>query len=621
MQHNRLHKAFRKTVDKSVSIALPSFVSFLSLVFAGTMAFAQTVPEVEPPAEPIANSNIDAETFYRILLGELNLLDDEPRVGFALILDSARKNKDAALFDRAITIALQSRSGESALTAARAWLLAIPDSVDAARYVLQLLIALNRPEQTQAAAVTYLELFKTKPHTDRAQAFANVADIFLNTKDKAAAANSIESLSKTSDFLTNPTVKASTWVTLGRARLAAADTAGALDAAKQAQAADPNASEPVLLAIALMANKEPLAEEIAKRYLENPAVRVKPEVRLAYSRILVTNSRFSEALAQAQKLTVDSPTFAAGWLVLGTLQYQESDDKNNADSVAAQASLKKYIALTDSLPAEQRNAGQARAFTLLAQMAENNKDFEGAKAWLDKIEGAENAEAALSTQVRKASLLAKRGQMNEALALLSDFPENSPEDARLKLNAQVQLLRDNKQFDKAYELLTKAITNEQTKPKPDVLVIADMNYDLAMVVEKMDKLVEMEQLLKSVIAAKPDHHHAYNALGYSLAERNLRLPEAKELIKKAVELAPEDPYIADSLGWVEFKMGNLAEAQRVLETAYKSKPDAEIGAHLGEVLWKQGLKERATAVWKEAFKLNKSNDTLLETLKRFGVNP
>jgi uncharacterized protein HemY len=123
-----------------------------------------------------------------------------------------------------------------------------------------------------------------------------------------------------------------------------------------------------------------------------------------------------------------------------------------------------------------------------------------------------------------------------------------------------------------------------------------------------------------VIESKPEDPQAYNALGYSLAERNLRLAEAKELIQKAVKLAPEDPFIADSLGWVEFKLGNLVEAQRVLEAAYKTKPDAEIAAHLGEVLWKQGLKDRATAMWKEGLKINKNNDTLVETLKRFGLN-
>jgi Flp pilus assembly protein TadD len=131
----------------------------------------------------------------------------------------------------------------------------------------------------------------------------------------------------------------------------------------------------------------------------------------------------------------------------------------------------------------------------------------------------------------------------------------------------------------------------------------------------------MERLLRQVIALKPDYQHAYNALGYSLAERGIRLPEAKELIQKALAYAPNDPFITDSLGWVEFRMGNKAEAARILETAYKSRPDADIAAHLGEVYWSLGQRDRAQSVWREGLLLNAENETLMETLKRLRVTP
>ena len=115
-----------------------------------------------------------------------------------------------------------------------------------------------------------------------------------------------------------------------------------------------------------------------------------------------------------------------------------------------------------------------------------------------------------------------------------------------------------------------------------------------MMAEKLGKLDEMESLLRKVIQLKPDYHHAYNALGYSLADRSVRLPEARELIRKALEFAPSDPFIGDSLGWVEFRMGNNAEAARIFEAAYKAKPDAEIAAHFGEVLWAMRNWERPT---------------------------
>lgn len=142
-----------------------------------------------------------------------------------------------------------------------------------------------------------------------------------------------------------------------------------------------------------------------------------------------------------------------------------------------------------------------------------------------------------------------------------------------------------------------------------------------MIAEKLGKVDEMERLLRFVIATKPDHHHAYNALGYSLAERNTRLPEARQLVLKALELAPKDPFIMDSLGWVEFRSGNLEEARRLLQNAFDLKPDAEIAAHLGEVLWTIGKKSQALSIWKDAEKLNAKNETLVETVKRLRGEP
>jgi predicted Zn-dependent protease len=129
----------------------------------------------------------------------------------------------------------------------------------------------------------------------------------------------------------------------------------------------------------------------------------------------------------------------------------------------------------------------------------------------------------------------------------------------------------------------------------------------------------MERLLRQLIAKKPDYQHAYNALGFSLAERNVRLPEARQLIQKALEYAPGDPFISDSLAWVEFRMGNKAEALRILQQAYKDRPDPEIAAHLGEVLWSLGQREQAEAIWREGMLLSSDNETLIETLKRLKV--
>lgn len=610
------------------ALSMAGFVSHAAMAQTADMPAPAAAPVTPPLAvaattktTEVVNSQLDAELFFNILLGELSLLDSEPRAAYALLLNSAIKTKDEALFQRAVGIALQSRAGELALTAARAWRLAIPESVDAARFVVQILIALNRVDrndQMAKALEDYLTLsFSSKDNNaaTRDATLSSVADIFARASDKAAAAAVVEQA--LARYTSNPATAVTAWVSLGRVRLAAGDSSGALDAARKAQTLQASAPEPALLALALMGPKVPLAEPIVKQYLGNAANQPKPEIRLLYARTLLTNARFSEAMAQAVKLSQDAPAFAPGWLVLGSLQYQESQDSNDTKATAAQASLKKFIELAEQLPEEQRNASLSRAYLLLSQIAENNKDFEAAKGWLAKIDSSEEAFSVLN---RRASLLAKQGKMDEALQLLADLPENSAEDARLKVSAQVQLLRDNKQYQRAYDVLSKAL-NQFNAKTPNAAELSDLNYDLAMLAEKLNKLDDMERLLRLVIAAKPEHHHAYNALGYSFAERRVRLPEAKALIQKAVQLSPEDPFIADSLGWVEFRLGNVAEAERILAAAFKSKPDAEIAAHLGEVLWSQGRKSEATALWKTALALNPSNDTLVETLKRLGVKP
>ena len=173
------------------------------------------------------------------------------------------------------------------------------------------------------------------------------------------------------------------------------------------------------------------------------------------------------------------------------------------------------------------------------------------------------------------------------------------------------MLRDQKLYSAAYEMLSDAIQRDPSD--------LDLAYDQAMVAEKLGRIVDMERLLRAVMAGRPDYHHAYNALGYSLAERNQRLPEARQLILKALEYAPGDPLISDSLGWVEFRMGNLPEAARILQEAFKAKPDPEIAAHLGEVMWTMGRRDHAITIWKEGMALGADNETLLETLKRLRV--
>ena len=210
-------------------------------------------------------------------------------------------------------------------------------------------------------------------------------------------------------------------------------------------------------------------------------------------------------------------------------------------------------------------------------------------------------------------MLARQGKLAEGRALIRNLPDDLPQAGRAKIGAEVQLLQDNKKPADAYQVMEAAVLQF---PK-DI----DLKYDLAMMAEKAGKPETMEQLMRQVIAAKPDYHAAYNALGYSLADRNVRLTEARQLVSKALEFAPKDPFIVDSMAWVEFRSGNAAEAARLLQGAFKERPDAEIAAHLGEVLWALGQRNEAKAIWTEGLRLNPDNETLLETTRRLRDKP
>jgi tetratricopeptide (TPR) repeat protein len=573
-----------------------ALAALLAACAAGTPVMAQGTRSAGAAAAP-AGSGLDAELFYQLLLGELNARANEPATGFALILDAARKAADPELYQRAVELALQGRNGEAALQAARAWKQAFPQSREANRTVLQILVALNRLPESAEPLKTEIALADAK---DRSAVIAALSRVYARATDKKQAATVLEQA--LAEYLNHPATGASAWSSVGRLRLAAGDNAGALDAARRGQALNPKGEGPVLLALELMDSKLPEAETLVRSYIQAQPL---PEMRMAYARALLDAQRTAEALAQLKAVTRERPDLAEAWLAQGSLLVQDNQ------LAPAEAAIRKYIELVQPQEAsEERSRGLAQAFLSMAQISERRRDFAQASAWLDRIE---NSQDLIQAQNRRASILARQGKMDDARKLIRAVPERTPADARMKVMAEIQLLRENKQYKPAYELLAQAVAKDPADP--------DLLYDQAMLAEKMGNFADMEKLLRQLIEKKPDYHHAYNALGFSLAERKQRLPEARQLIQKALEFAPGDPFISDSLAWVEFRMGNKAEALRILQGAYKERPDAEIAAHLGEVLWTLGQREQAQGIFREGLLLNAENETLLETLKRLKVKP
>ncbi len=576
------------------------------LCLAACALHAQTKPpeafglaEARATQDAAASSALDSTLFYQLLVGEITTQGGEAAAGFALMLDAARKTNSPQLYQRATDIALQSRSGDSALQAAQAWKQALPGSRDANRYVLQILIALGRIAETADPLKTEIRL---APDAERLAVLASVPRAYARASDKTAASSVVQEA--LSPYLNNPanqTLASVAWTTLARMRLAAGDNGGALQAAQRGQAADPLAEAPVMLALELMEPTPAEAERIVRKYLDDNA-KAMPEIRMGYARALLDAQRYAEAATQLQIVTREKPDFADGWLVLGSLQLQDNQ------LAQSQSSLERYVTLAQQQPETERARGLSQAYLSLSQVAEKRKDYPAAESWLNKIE---NSSELAQAQTRRASILASQGKLEQGRQLIRQLPEKTPADARLKVNAEISLLREAKQYRLAYDALAQALVKTPNEP--------ELIYDQAMMAEKLGAIGEMERLLRQVIALKPEYHHAYNALGYSLADRNIRLPEAKELIQKALTYAPADPFIKDSLGWVEFRLGNKTEAARIFEAAYKAKPDAEIAAHYGEVLWSMGQRDRALAIWKEGKLINSENESLIETLKRLRV--
>ena len=580
----------------------PLLWALLGLTLATPAVHAQS-PGTTPPTDARRQGASNAQLFYQVLLGEMNAANGETGAAVSLLLDAARKTQDERLYQRAADLALGARAGESALQVARSWREAHPKSLEASRYVLQILLAMNRVGDSGEALRAVIEL---TAEPERPRLLNLVPALYARASDKKLAASVGEQA--LAGARADPKTADAALVAIGRLRLAAGETAAALEAARRALQAQPRSQAGVDLALELMNPRLPQAEALVRQYLD-AAPGAAAEVRLNYARNLLDVQRYAESALQLEQLTREQAQFAEGWLLLGSLQMDQ------AQGTVAQASLQRYLGLARAQAAQDGSdqrvrRGMAQAHLMLAQIAERQGDLAQAQKWLAEVK---DPELLVQTQSRRASLLARQGQLAQARALLQQLPEPNAQEARRKMLAEVNLLREFKQYQPAYELMSRAVA--QT-PKDHELI-----YEKSILAEKLGRFEEMESLLRQILQLKPDYHAAYNALGYSLADRGVRLAEAKQLIVKALEFAPSDPYIQDSLAWVEFRLGNRQEALRVIEAAYKAKPDAEIAAHFGEILWSLGQRERALMIWREGLQLNADNDTLQETLKRLQVQP
>lgn len=539
-----------------------------------------TDPAVEEAARAEAalpKQPLTPEILFKFLVAEVAGQRGEIGIAQSTYLDLARQTQDPRIARRAAEVSMFARDQAGALEATRLWAAGEQDSARAQQTLAALLLNEGRLGEAEPILRTVLK-------EDPANGFLHLSALMGKTRDAQAALELVERL-------------AADYPALPEARFAVAQAAAnggrvetALEALSQADRLRPGWEPAALLRVQILARTSHAeAMSFMRDFLAaHPDAR---EVRLAYARALVNANQFAEARAEFTRLTADFPRNAEVSFAAGLLSLQMGD-------LGAARDL-----LTRTLEYGPRDPDSVRYY--LGQVAEQMKQPDAAAAHYAAV-GAGNY--LVPARARQAALLAGSGRLGEARALLAATQgENDAQNVRL-VQAQSELLRDSNAHAEAFDVLSAGIGRF-----PDS---ADLLYDRAMVAEKLDKLDVLEADLRRVIVLRPEDAQAYNALGYTLADRTDRLAEAVALLDKALSLAPEDPFILDSVGWAQYRSGNLSRAQEYLQRAYKARPDPEIAAHLGEVLWARGQRDEAGKLWQTSLQAHPQNEVLLETLRR-----
>jgi Flp pilus assembly protein TadD len=538
----------------------------------------------EPAYKPTANlppQELTEPLLYDFLLGEIATQRGSPGFAAQTYLDLAKRTRDPRVARRAVEIANFARMPEVALEAARIWQETDPASPQALQTVILLLVGTKRIEETEP----FLAKLLATDANAAPNGFMQMGRLLGSSADPAANLRLVRKLAERYPDLPQA------HLAVAQAATAAKDDALALAELRRALALRPDWELAVLSEAQLLQKNSPA--EAAKRlaaFLERyPGSR---DVRLNYARLLVLDKRDAEAGREFAEILGRFKDDADALYAVGLLAFQLKD------FATSEASMKRLLELNYRDP-------NAVRYTL-GQIAEERKDWAGAIDWYATIQ---RGDYVLPARVRSASAMAKQGKLAEARAYLRNAGSQNESQRVQLLVAEAQLLREAGMNKDAFDLLGRALADSPDQP--------ELMYDYALTAEKVDRFDVLESNLVRLIELRPDHAHAYNALGYSLADRNIRLPEARKLIEKALELAPNDYFIIDSMGWVLYRMGDLKGAVEQLRRAWQGRPDGEIGAHLGEVLWELGEREEARRIWQEALKASPENESLQKTLKRF----
>jgi tetratricopeptide (TPR) repeat protein len=533
---------------------------------------------------------------YRLLVGDVALQRGEPALAARAYLEVARETRDPTLARRATEIAVGARARSLTVESARLW----SDIDPAAQRPKQLIAALgsgNGGKGFDSPGVgndlkAELERVLADAATSPAalgEAFLQLNRLLAHETDKQATYRLVEAVAQPYPDLP----EARFAVALAAYNTGLTDIATAAAAAKEIDRAlqlKPGWERAAMLKAEILGKRAP-GEAIA--FLTD-YLRANPDSKAAagsLAQFYVEQKRYAEARAIFERFWAADKTNRDYEFAIAALAVQMKDWK------AAETLFE------DLKQANYDETGGVEFY--LAQIAEESGRFELA---FERYRDVPDGERSWIAKLRAAAMLGKLNRVDDARRYLADLPAVTIEQRVQVRQAEAQLLRDAGDNAGAFAVLTQALVEHPDQP--------DLLYDVAMVAEKLDKIDVVEARLSRLIELNPENAQALNALGYTLVDRTPRITEGRALIERALKLAPQDPFILDSMGWADFKLGHFEDAEGWLNRALAERADAEIAAHLGEVLWAKGERNRAQEVWRSQLQATPDNPVLLETMRR-----
>ena len=528
-----------------------------------------------------SRENIIGRTVFQALVGEFALQRGDTSLGSDAWADLAVRTRDPKVIARATEVAGFAKQYDRALELTKLWLEIEPDSMKARQTQSTLLVMANRIDDLAPQLAALLE-------KDKAALPGNLMHLnrmLVRHTDKQAVQKLVDRVAAPYDNVPEA------HFAMAQAAANAGDNLRALAETERALALRPNWEVAALARAQLQAGRSNAAaiDSLNDFVGRNPGAR---DARLTLARLLISERRYDESRKQFDRLILDNPDNPEVIYPVAMLALQQGDAKTGRSQL-------ERLLTTDF-------ADKSTVHFFLGQLDQEQKQLTSA---LDHFRQVTAGEQFVPARSRAAQILMQLGKSDEARQLLRDTRGNNVNERTQLILAESQLLREAGRHNDAYIVLETALTSQ-----PDNTEIL---YETALTAERIGKPELLEIHLKRLLEIKPDHAHALNALGYSLADRNQRLDEAHDLIARALNLSPDDAFIMDSMGWVLYRQGKLDEALQTLERAYSLKADPEIAAHLGEVLWQLGRRDEARRILRDAAKKHPENEVLAGTLKRF----